>query len=66
MDSNKSINIENLKDFIKNILPKYITNKDVLDKLSIDSDANLKYNGTFITKIDDTLLSDNTTYSSNK
>ena len=37
----KSINIENLKDFIKNILPKYITNKDVLDKLSIDKSSNM-------------------------
>ena len=67
MNSNKSINIENLKDFIKNILPKYITNKDVLDKISYDQNAGtIKIDDNVIHLINDNIVSDQSTFSSNK
>ena len=64
--SNKSISLDNLYSFVKDTLSKYIANKSVLDKFSIDKNSILNYDGYPITKINDESLSDNTTYSSTK
>ena len=65
--SNKSINIDNLKSFIKDTLSKYITNKSVLDKFSINGSNNLVFDNTPVVTINDNdSISTTSTYSANK
>ena len=65
--NNKSISLDNLKSFIKDTLSKYITNKSVLDKFSINGSNNLVFDNTPVVTINDNdSVSTTSTYSANK
>ena len=60
-----SISLDNLKLFFRDILPKYITNKDILDKISY-TDNIVYFNGKALINLNDTDKSATSTYSSEK